>query len=191
MKILITGNNGYIGPVLFNEIKKKFPKSLVYGFDNNYFRKKNFSDIQYNGDIRNFPKEIFKNNIDAVVHLASLSNDPIGNKYENQTKQININATKRLIDLSKKNGCKTFIFASSCSVYGKYGDKSRDEKCKTQPLTGYAKSKIIIEDYLKKKTNKNFKSICLRFATACGASSNLRLDLVLNDFVFSALTKKK
>ena len=191
MKILITGNNGYIGPVLFNEIKKKFPKSLVYGFDNNYFRKKNFSDIQYNGDIRNFPKEIFKNNIDAVVHLASLSNDPIGNKYENQTKQININATKKLIDLSKKNGCKTFIFASSCSVYGKYGDKSRDEKCKTQPLTGYAKSKIIIEDYLKKKTNKNFKSICLRFATACGASSNLRLDLVLNDFVFSALTKKK
>ena len=154
MKILITGNNGYIGPVLFREIKRKFPKSIIYGFDNNYFRKKNFSDIQYNGDIRSFPEAIFKDNIDAVVHLASLSNDPIGNKYENQTKQININATKRLINLSKKNKCKTFIFASSCSVYGKYGNKSRDEKCKTQPLTGYARSKIIIENYLKKKKKK-------------------------------------
>lgn len=191
MKILITGNNGYIGPVLFKEIKKKFPLSTVLGFDNNYFRKKNYSDVQYNGDIRSFPEIIFKNNIDTIIHLASISNDPMGNEFEKPTRQINIEASKRLIDLSKKHGCKVFIFASSCSVYGKYGNKSRDEECKTSPLTEYARSKIAIENYLKKKTSTKFKSISLRFATACGASPNLRLDLVLNDFVFSALTKKK
>ena len=191
MNILITGNNGYIGPVLYKEIKKKIPNSKVFGFDNNYFKIKNFSDKQYSGDIRSLSKIIFNKKIDIVVHLASLSNDPIGNKYEKQTKEINIDATKKLIDKSKRNGCKLFIFASSCSVYGKYGNKSRTEKSKTQPLTGYAKSKIIIENYLKKKTSKEFKSICLRFATACGASPNIRLDLVLNDFVFRAITQKK
>ena len=191
MKILITGNNGYIGPVLFKEIKKKFPLSIVLGFDNNYFGKKNYSDIQFSGDIRSFPERIFKNNVDAIIHLASISNDPMGIKFKKPTRQINIEASKRLIDLSKKHGCKVFIFASSCSVYGKYGNKIRNEECITNPLTEYARSKIAIENYLKKKTTKKFKSISLRFATACGASPNLRLDLVLNDFVFSALTQKK
>ena len=75
MNILVTGNNGYVGPVLYKEIKKKIPKSKVFGFDNNYFRIKNFSDKQYSGDIRNFSKIIFNKKIDIVVHLASLSND--------------------------------------------------------------------------------------------------------------------
>lgn len=191
MNILITGNNGYIGPILYKEIKKNIPNSYIYGFDNNYFFVKNFSDKQLKGDLRNFPKKIFDKKIDIVIHLASLSNDPIGNSYEKQTKDINVLATKKLIDLSKKKKCKLFIFASSCSVYGKYGNKSRTEKSKTQPLTAYAKSKIVVENYLKQKADKNFKSVCLRFATACGASPNLRLDLVLNDFVFRALTQKK
>ncbi len=191
MNILVTGNNGYIGPVLYDEIKKKKFKSKIFGLDTNYFKVKNFSDIQLNFDIREFPKKVFENKFQSVIHLASLSNDPIGNRYEKQTEQINIKATKRLIDLAKKNGCKSFIFASSCSVYGKNGNNSRHEGCKTQPLTAYAKSKIIIENYLKKKSDKNFKAICLRFATACGASPNIRLDLVLNDFVFSAITKKR
>ena len=191
MNILLTGNNGYVGPILYREIKKKIANSKIYGFDNNYFRIKNFSDKQFNGDLRTSCDTLFKKKIDIVIHLASLSNDPIGNKFEKQTREINIKATKKLIDLSKKNGCSLFVFASSCSVYGKYGKKKRTEKSKTQPLTSYAKSKIAIENYLKKKVNKNFKSICLRFATACGASPNLRLDLVLNDFVFSAITQKK
>ena len=84
-----------------------------------------------------------------MVHLASLSNDPIGNTYEKQTKEINIEGTKKLMIYLKAMGV-SFIFASSCSVYGKYGKKSRTEKSQTQPLTGYAKSKIIIENYLKK-----------------------------------------
>jgi nucleoside-diphosphate-sugar epimerase len=191
MNILVTGNNGYIGPVLFKELKKKIKNVKIFGLDTNYFKIKNYSDLQYSEDVRNFSKKIFKNKFEAIIHLASLSNDPIGNRYEKQTKQINIEATKRLIDMAKKNGCKTFVFASSCSVYGKNGNNHRDEQCKTKPLTAYAKSKIIIEKYLKKKSDKNFKSICLRFATACGASPNIRFDLVLNDFVFSAITKKK
>lgn len=191
MNILITGNNGYIGPVLYKEIKKKFFNSKIFGLDTNYFKVKNFSDSQLTFDIRDFPNRIFKTKFKSIIHLASISNDPIGNRYEKQTEQINIKATKKLIDLAKKNGCKSFIFASSCSVYGKNGNISRHEKCKTQPLTTYAKSKILIENYLKKKADKNFKVVCLRFATACGASPNIRLDLVLNDFVFSAITKKK
>lgn len=191
MNILITGNNGYIGPVLYEEIKKKISKTKIFGLDTNYFRVKNFSDTQLNFDLRDFPKKIFDKKFESIIHLASISNDPIGNRYEKQTKQINIKATKKLIDLAKKNGCKSFIFASSCSVYGKNGNSSRHEKCKVQPLTAYAKSKIEIENYLKEKADKNFKVICLRFATACGASPNMRLDLVLNDFVFSAITKKK
>ena len=154
MNILITGNNGYIGPVLYKEIKKKIFNSKIYGLDTNYFRIKNFSDNQFNFDIRDFPKKILNREFQSIIHLASISNDPIGNRYEKQTNQINIKATKKLIDLAKKKGCKSFIFASSCSVYGKNGNITRHERCKTQPLTAYAKSKILIENYLKKKQIK-------------------------------------
>lgn len=188
MNILITGNNGYIGPVLYKKLKKQ--KYFIYGLDTNYFNNKNFSDIQFDCDLRNVKKQHFKD-IDAIVHLASLSNDPIGNKFNKQTNQINISGTKKIINLAKKTNCKLFIFASSCSVYGKSLSESKSENDPTKPLTPYAKSKIEIENYLKKNSNKNFKSICLRFATACGSSPNLRLDLVLNDFVFSSIIKKK
>ena len=102
MNILITGNNGYIGPVLYKEIKKKISKSKIFGLDTNYFKIKNFSDTQLNFDLRDFPKKIFNKKFESIIHLASISNDPIGNKYEKQTEQINIKATKKLIDQAKK-----------------------------------------------------------------------------------------
>lgn len=188
MNILITGNNGYIGPILYRELKKK--SFFVHGLDTNYYTNKNYSDYQHNVDIRSAKKIIFKN-IDVVIHLASLSNDPLGKQFNTPTEQINVKASKKIIDFAKSSGCKIFLFASSCSVYGKNEKNDRNEKDKTNPLTAYAKSKVLIEKYLKKKSSKNFRSICMRFATACGASPNLRLDLVLNDFISSAVTHNK
>lgn len=196
--ILITGNLGYVGIELTKYLKRKKNINLI-GFDINYFKKDKFNissinkyvDYQINDDIRRKDFKILKQfEIDTIIHLAAISNDPMGNFFLNPTREINIIFTKKLIDWAKKNKIKKFIFASSCSVYG-FSKKICNEKSKTNPLTQYAKSKFLIENYLKKNSNQNFKSIALRFSTACGQSDMLRLDLVLNDFVASAISSNQ
>ena len=200
MRILITGNLGYIGTELTKYFKLKLNKSYLIGVDNNYFSNKLIStkenpniyvDHQYNIDIRDIKSHHFKN-VDAVIHLAAISNDPIGNKFETLTNQINFKESIKIAKLCIKNNVKKFVFASSCSVYGLNDISSKNENDALNPLTAYAKSKINTEMYLKKNlSNKGTAITCLRFATACGYSDRIRLDLVLNDFVCDAFLTKK
>lgn len=189
--ILITGNLGYVGSVLTDFLVKQ--NYNIVGVDVGWFKnelivkqkKKKFTQI-YNS-FSNVPNKILCK-IDYVVHLAGVSNDPIGNEFKKITKKINIHETKKFIDKVSKFKTITFIFASSCSVYGFAKNKHKKEMSKTNPLTEYSKSKFVIEEYLKQK---RMKSVSLRFATACGYSPRLRLDLVLNDFVANAIKNNR
>jgi len=193
MKILITGNLGYVGTVLVEQLYNDHIREII-GYDSNLFKrcnvnkKKSFVKKQYYLDIRRIKKKHLEGCF-AVIHLAAISNDPIGNKFSKVTSEINYKHSINLAKLAEKSGVKKFVFASSCSVYGSQGFRSKDEKSSLAPLTAYAVSKINAEKELKKL--KKIKVTCLRFATACGYSNSMRLDLVLNDFVTSALFKNK
>lgn len=197
-RILITGNMGYVGPVVVKHLRKTLPDAYLMGFDIGYYARnlttrglapESYLDVQYFGDMRNFPEVILKE-VDAIIHLAAISNDPIGNKFETVTYDINFHASENLAKKAKSAGVKKFIFASSCSMYGAADEHAKDENSTLNPLTAYAKSKVRTEEALKNSVGQGFKAICLRFATACGMSDRLRLDLVLNDFVASAFVDK-
>lgn len=199
MKILITGNMGYIGPCVANQVRASYPDSKLVGFDIGYFGNCITStevlpecrvDQQYFADMRQFPEEVLRG-VDAVVHLAGISNDPIGNKFEEVTLDINHRASINLAKRARVAGVKSFIFASSCSMYGTAEDSARTEKSPLNPLTAYAKSKVFTEKDLEPLADKKFAVTCLRFSTACGWSDRLRLDLVLNDFVAGAVASKR
>ncbi len=185
-KVLITGIKGYLGPVVYEFLSKK-KEFDIYGLDNFYFEKKKKEKKVIFKDVRKIKEEDIRN-LDAVIHLAAISNDPMGNEFKFQTREINLKASKSLINLCVKNSIKNFIFASSCSIYGDGGNNNKKEHHKTNPLTEYAKSKIFFENYCKSINLKNTKVTCLRFGTAMGGSPNIRLDLVLNDLVGRALT---
>ena len=197
-RILIIGNLGYIGPLVASRLRKEYPQSFLMGYDTGYFEHiltgvksspETRLNIQYYGDVRQFPYEILKN-VDSIIYLAAISNDPMGNKFQQITKEVNHISAVKIAKKGKELGVKNFVFASSCSVYGFAEDGMRNEKSKLNPLTAYAKSKIDAEKDLEEIATENFKVTCLRFATACGFSPRLRLDLVLNDFVASAITSK-
>ncbi len=199
-KVLVNGNMGYIGPVVVDYLRKKYPQIVIIGFDRGYFAGSlidpNFFpeggnvDVQYFGDVRKFPKEILKD-VDAVIQLAAISNDPMGKSFETPTKEINNLSAVEIANLSKEMGVKNFVFASSCSVYGAAGEEAKTEESELNPQTAYAKSKIECELGLKSLASDSFIVTALRFATACGFSPRLRLDLVLNDFVASAFLSSK
>jgi len=199
LNVLVTGNTGYIGPTLGKELKKEFKDIILKGYDTGFFAHCltgvdtspdiNY-DVQFFGDIRNVNEEIFSD-IDIVIHLAAISNDPMGNNFSEVTKEINSTASRKIAEISKKMGVKKFIFASSCSMYGSADSKPKKETDKLNPLTAYAKSKVFMEQTLEEISDENFQCTCLRYSTACGMTSRLRLDLVLNDFVASAISTKK
>jgi len=195
MKILIIGNLGYIGPVLLKHLSEKGVFEVV-GIDTGYFAhclttSNRFPEFglqeQRYKDVRNLEESDFYG-IDAVVYLAAISNDPMGDEFESATAEINQNCAIHTAALAAQQGVSHFVFASSCSVYGAAEGK-RKETSPLNPLTAYARSKIGTEKSLQSLVSENFKITSLRFATACGFSSRLRLDLVLNDFVASAVTK--
>jgi nucleoside-diphosphate-sugar epimerase len=199
MKILITGNMGYIGPVLYREIRSNFPQAEIWGFDSGYFAHcltnamhlpEREIDQQLFGDMRDFPMEVL-DDVDAVVHLGAISNDPMGNQYEAVTNAINDDASKAIAREAKARGVKAFVFASSCSMYGQATGAAKSEEDELNPLTAYARSKVAMEQELEQLADADFKVTALRFATACGMSPRLRLDLVLNDFVACAMTTGK
>ncbi|MBN2350162.1 MAG: SDR family oxidoreductase [Bacteroidales bacterium] len=196
MKILVTGNLGYVGSELTKLLRQKYPDAELIGFDLGMFSKQLTNELyspeiylnkQIYGDVRNFPEELL-DGVDTVVQLAAISNDPIGNKFEQITSDVNYKAVVDIAQKAKKRGVKRVIFASSCSVYGLADDSARTETSEVNPLTAYAKSKVNAEKALKPLADENFTVTCLRFATACGMSDRLRLDLVLNDFVAGAYT---
>jgi nucleoside-diphosphate-sugar epimerase len=136
--------------------------------------------------MRRFPESVL-DGVDAVVHLAAISNDPIGNRFEDVTLDINHRASVSLARASRAAGVRSFIFASSCSMYGAAEDGPRTEDAPLNPLTAYARSKVLTERDLKPLGSPDFRITSLRFSTACGWSERLRLDLVLNDFVAGAV----
>ena len=146
--------------------------------------------MQVYGDVRSFDPSLL-NGVSSVVYLAAISNDPMGNVFEAQTLAINKNCAVDIARLAKEAGVDSFVFASSCSTYGFGGDEAKSEGDVVNPLTAYAKSKLGAERELSKIATDAFRVSCLRFATACGASPRLRLDLVLNDFVACALLNSR
>lgn len=199
MKVLVIGNLGYIGPIVIKHFRNKYPDSFLAGYDAGYFLP-NFTyngfvgdamlNVQFFGDVRKLDESILKD-FDAIIYLAAISNDPMGNAFEGPTMDINFKAAVHIAGCSKKNGIKRFVFASSCSVYGSADTAPRTELSEINPLTAYAKSKVYAEQGLQVLADDNFVITCLRFATACGYSDRLRLDLVLNDFVASAIVNNK
>jgi nucleoside-diphosphate-sugar epimerase len=195
MKILITGNMGYVGPGVVRHLRARFPEAEIIGYDNGYLAHclttrdrlpETKLTAQYFGDTRDFPEELMKG-VDAVVQLAAISNDPMGKSFEEPTEQVNYLASLRIAKLAHKAGVKHFVFASSCSVYGFAAGRPMTETDELNPLTAYARSKIDTERALGEADLDGMVVTCLRFATACGMSDRLRLDLVLNDFVACAL----
>jgi nucleoside-diphosphate-sugar epimerase len=199
MKVLITGNMGYIGPNVVHHLRRTRPNAELAGFDTGYFADaltcatpfpERELDAQLFGDVRAMPASAFAG-VDAVIHLAAISNDPMGKAFEEVTMQVNHAASVAAARKAKEAGARAFVYASSCSVYGFAEEGARTETSSLNPLTAYARSKVATEVDLKEMADRNFKITCLRFATACGFSPRLRLDLVLNDFVASALALKK
>lgn len=199
MKILITGNMGYIGPVVAGRLRRAYPGARLVGFDMGYFAHclsgasafpERRLDAQYIGDVRRLPADMLED-VHAVVHLAAISNDPMGDAFAQLTAEINHAASVRLALSAKRAGVRRFVFASSCSMYGCAEDGARRETDALSPLTAYARSKVGAEREIAALAADDFVVTSLRFATACGMGERLRLDLVLNDFVASAVVAKR
>jgi nucleoside-diphosphate-sugar epimerase len=195
LKIFVTGNMGYVGPRVVWHLRRAFPDSTLVGADAGWFASlltnaqvlpESVLDAQYFCDVREIPAEAL-NGVDAVVHLAGVSNDPIGTRFESVTADINVGATVKLARLARRAGARRFVFASSCSVYGFAEEGARTEQSPLNPLTAYARSKVEAETELARLASPDFGVTALRFATACGMSERLRLDLVVNQFVASAI----
>lgn len=195
MNILVTGNLGYVGGMLVPYLRAMHPGSRIICYDAGYFAHcitsrtrapESFADVQYFGDIRAIPNNVISGT-DAIVHLSAISNDPIGNEYEKVTIGINQTASLDLARRARDLGVKSFVFASSCSAYGFAEGDARRESDDLNPLTAYARSKVGTEQGLAGLQNSDMTITALRFATACGMSPRLRLDLVLNDFVACAI----
>jgi nucleoside-diphosphate-sugar epimerase len=199
MKVLITGNMGYVGPVLICHLRSAIPNLYAIGYDSGFFAhclttREHLPEIalgqQVFGDIRDLAQDVLEG-VDAVVHLAAVSNDPMGNRFEGPTDEINFRASVQLAQRARCAGVKHFVFASSCSIYGFSEEGARKETDALNPLTAYARSKIATERALAQLDLGDMIVTCLRFATACGMSPRLRLDLVLNDFVACAISSKE
>jgi nucleoside-diphosphate-sugar epimerase len=195
LKILITGNMGYVGPEVAKYLRSRRPHATLHGFDNAYFAHcltgasvlpERYLDEQFYGDVRDIALDLSA--YDAVIQLAAISNDPMGNQFQAVTLDINQNTTVSIAKAAAAAGVKNFVFASSCSVYGIAEGAPRKETDPLNPITAYAKSKIGAERELS-EIDTGMVVTCLRFATACGMSDRLRLDLVLNDFVACALSR--
>lgn len=190
-KVLVTGHLGYIGVHLVELLKAQ--GHFVMGCDINLFEGCAFEDIPQ----ANFEKLIdFRDleiedliGVDAVMHLAAISNDPMGDLDADITFGINREGTIALAEKAKLAGVPLFLFASSCSIYGKGDTLDIDESGKTSPLTPYAKSKIDAECALEKLSGPKFKTVSLRNATAYGTSPMLRIDLVVNNLLACAIAQ--
>ena len=195
-KILITGNNGYIGPVMTKIMMQNDYE--VIGLDSNFYENCDFfkADIyvpskQIVKDIRDITEQDIEG-VDAIIHLAALSNDPLGELNPSLTNMINCESSVKIANIAKKIGVERFIFASSCSIYGIADDDSPlDEKGKLNPITAYAIAKVNSEKGISELADDNFHPIFMRNATVYGLSPKLRLDLVVNNLTaYAYLTGK-
>lgn len=193
MKVLVTGHKGYIGTVLVPMLLKEGYD--VVGYDSDLFRNCTFGNgivkiPEIIKDIRDVELEDVKG-FDAVMHLAGLSNDPLGNLNPQLTYEINHKASVKLAELCKKAGVQKYIFSSSCSNYGAGGDDLLTETSAFNPVTPYGESKVFVEKDVSQMADSNFSPTFLRNATAYGVSPRLRFDLVLNNLIAWAYTTGK
>jgi nucleoside-diphosphate-sugar epimerase len=196
-RVLIVGNLGYIGPQTVHTFRNNGWEA--HGLDSGMFGNIANNDlnptsdgqsVQHYCDVRHL-SSLDLQGYDSIVYLAAISNDPIGNEFENVTYDVNYEACVELAKKAIQSKVNSFVFASSCSIYGSAGDIPRSEGDVTAPITAYAKSKIFAENALLNLQGNGMRINILRFATACGPSKNLRLDLVLNDFVASSILEHK
>jgi nucleoside-diphosphate-sugar epimerase len=191
VRLLVTGHHGYIGSVvapLLHEVGHE-----VVGLDTFFYRgcdfgESDFSFPEVQRDVRDVTTAELEG-FDAVVHLAALSNDPLGDLDADLTFDINLRGTLHLAERAKEAGVQRFVFASSCSMYGAAsGEDLLDESAPLRPLTAYAESKVQAEAGLSRLADDDFSPVSLRNATAYGASPRLRLDVVLNNLAGWAFT---
>src|SRR4249919_89690 len=191
MRVLVTGHHGYIGSVLGPVLREAGHD--VVGLDTFFYRGCDFGpgdelEPALQLDVRDAtPGDL--GGFDAIVHLAALSNDPLGDLNSDWTYQINRDGTVALARHAKEAGVGRFVFASSCSMYGAAaGDAPLDENAPLRPLTPYAESKVSAEEGLLELAGNGFAPVAMRNATVYGASPRLRLDIVLNNLVAWAHT---
>ncbi|MBW8000492.1 MAG: NAD(P)-dependent oxidoreductase [Planctomycetes bacterium] len=185
--ILVTGNSGYIGSVMTRVLQEHSYE--VIGLDCNYYNGCEFYATQASPskqivkDIRDVTEDDLEGVTD-IIHLAALSNDPVGELNPSLTNEINYTASVNLAKLAKKNGVQRFVFSSSCSLYGISSDSRPLTETDTfNPITAYAKTKVKVEQDISKLADSNFHPVFMRNATVYGISPCLRLDLVVNNLV--------
>jgi nucleoside-diphosphate-sugar epimerase len=192
MKILVTGTDGYLGCLLAPELARRGHE--VVGVDTGFYRHGwlyngvELLPLTLNKDIRSLTEADLEG-CDAVVHMAELSNDPLGQLSPTITYEINHQGSVRLARLAERAGVRRFVYMSSCSVYG-VADGEVDETSPTDPQTAYAECKTLVERDLLAMASDTFSPTFMRNATAFGASPRMRFDIVLNNLSGLAWTEK-
>ena len=193
MKVLVTGHRGYIGVEMVPELRQAGHD--VTGLDTGLYDECDFTSPpdevpNLNVDLRDVTAAHLRG-FDAVIHLAALSNDPLGDLNKSLTYDINLHASTRLARAAKEAGVRRFLFSSSCSLYGAGGEGHLDESAAFYPVTAYGESKVRVEQELASSADGSFSPVYLRNATAYGVSRRLRADIVVNNLVGHAFTTGK